>query len=185
MTGIDDIVTKYAVTNTYSALHSVLHAFRDTDAKIVLAMVGLPGSGKTTFADQIVEIATRGHSIPAIRTGRNETREALGHLAPGAKGVGTPEQERLVTAVHEWHVRELLTAGVRLVVQDSGNLTREHLEGLETVARENGACFLIRDMRHVPVSTCVARDAARRVPVGESVIRGMAERAGITAWSTV
>ena len=182
MSIIDDLASRHAITawpeqDIHDGVLGILDRFPET--LFLVATVGLPGAGKTTYADALVEQA-RARGFTAARTALNEAREALGHLPPGGKGVGTTEQEDLVREIHEWHVRGLFDAGVRLVVQDSGNIGRTDLQDLESIADDAGADFVVHDLRGVPVDVCVERDARRPFQVGEHIIRMMARDAGIT-----
>lgn len=135
----------------------------------LIATVGLPGSGKTTWARQWVA------ENPARRARIN--RDDLRAMLHGGR-VGTAWQERQVTLAQHAAVRALLLHGFEVVVDDT-NLVAKHRQQLEAIARECGAKVVIRRFDDVPVETCIARDARRprRQRVGEAVIRRMAAAA--------
>ncbi|MEN3304658.1 MAG: hypothetical protein V7603_860 [Micromonosporaceae bacterium] len=122
---------------------------------------GLPGSGKTTWAR-----AQPGH----VRVSRDDLRAML---HGGMLGLGWAERQ--VSIAEHTLVDALLRAGLN-VISDNTNLNGTHVRVLTAVARAAGAEVVVRDFTDVDVAECVARDAARPVPVGEEVIRAMWRR---------
>lgn len=127
--------------------------------------IGLPGSGKTTWARRYV------HNHPGtVRTNRDDLRAMLHH------GLYTPDNERIVVEVQHAMIRDALRAGRDVVVDDT-NLKGRTVMALEDLADRAGARINPVGFLDVPVDVCVERDAARPQPVGETVIRAMARRA--------
>lgn len=122
---------------------------------------GLPASGKSTWAlAWAAEDRTR-----RVRVNRDELRRMLDggeHL----KGV----TEQRVLAVRDEAVTRLLRDGHDVVCDDT-NLPQRIVRDLARLARRAGAEFEVHDFTHVPLETCVERDAARAAPVGEERIR--------------
>ena len=135
----------------------------------LIITVGLPGSGKSTWARQWV--AENPHW--RARVNRDDLRDML---HGGRKG--TAWQERQVTLAQHAAVRALLERGYEVVVDDT-NLVASHRRELLAIARECGAKVVIRRFDDIPVETCIARDARRprRTRVGAEVIRRMAATA--------
>lgn len=135
---------------------------------ILIITIGLPGSGKSTWARQWVA------ENPGRRARIN--RDDLRAMLHGGR-VGTAWQERQVTLAQHAAVRALLARGYEVVVDDT-NLVAAHRVQLKAIARECGAKVVVRRF-DVPLETCIARDARRprRQRVGEAVIRHMAATA--------
>lgn len=122
---------------------------------------GLPGSGKSTWARL---------QPNAVRVSRDELRLML-----HGGWTGLPECEDEVTEVQLATIRTLLHRGRDVIVHDT-NLRPADVRLLEGVAVSCRATFGIKNFTHVPLETCIERDAARSEPVGEAVIRGMHDR---------
>lgn len=139
--------------------------------------VGLPGSGKSTYARKWVA------ADPAnrVRVNRDCLRDMLW---PGCYERG-PHHEAVVTAVQHTAVTALLAAGWQVICDDM-NLDPDIMDAWQLLAHDTGAPLEVVDLTAVPVAECVARDRRRpeRGPggpvdgarVGEAVIRELAER---------
>ena len=124
---------------------------------------GLPASGKTTWA-RAWAAEDREHRA---RVNRDELRRMLDdgvHL----KGV----TEQRVLAVRDEALTRLLRSGYDVVCDDT-NLPQWNVRALAKLARGAGAEFEVHDFTHVPLETCLERDAARAEPVGEERIRDL------------
>lgn len=140
---------------------------------------GLPGCGKTTRAVAWAE-ADRQHRA---RVGRDVLREHVFHTMPILDRAG----EALLTEVQAGMVRTLL-AGGRSVIVDDTNLPDVRMRNWADLASTAGAQFLVWDMRGVPISTCIERDAARGAAggrlVGADIIRQIHARGSSTIPAT-
>lgn len=134
---------------------------------------GLPGSGKTTIARQLLASAGPGQMA---RVNRDDLRDML---HGGRLGVGWQEEQ--VTAAQCAAVAALLRAGVDVIADDT-NLDDVAVEAWGRLAAECGAVLQVIDLQHVGVDVCIARDAARAQrgerAVGAEVIHRMAETRG-------
>lgn len=129
-------------------------------SKLVM-MRGLPASGKSTRAKEIVD---GGGNF--IRVNRDLLREMLHFSKWSGKNEGITETaERAL-------VRGFLRGGANLVVDDC-NLGDKHLQMWKGVAEEEGAKFEMVEM-DTPPQECVVRDASREKKVGRDVIMRMA-----------
>lgn len=131
--------------------------------------LGLPGSGKSTWARQ---------QAGAWLVGRDAIRAMV---RPGQPWDHDDEAaEDVVTAIQHAAVEALLRLGERVICDDT-NLYARRRDGLAAVAAACGARFVVHDLRHVDVGLCIARDAGRPVGerVGKDAIRQMAKEAGL------
>ena len=140
---------------------------------ILTACRGLPGSGKTYWAQAWLEyMAIEGRRGALARVNRDDLRAMLFDAGYRAS---TEFIELRVTAAQHVMIRALLGKGVSVIVDDT-NLHPEHMQELRELARKCRAQFEIRDFTDVPLDTCIARDTLRPRPVGEAVIRDMWQR---------
>lgn len=138
--------------------------------------VGLPGSGKSTYAKQWVA------QDPESRFRLN--RDCFRDM--GRPGCYTPQAEDAVMVAIHGAARALLAAGTDVICDDT-NLRPERFAGWRALAAEVGAGFEVVDLTDVPVEECVRRDGLRPdrgyppsrwdgAQVGAAVIEGMAGR---------
>lgn len=126
---------------------------------------GLPGCGKSTYAREWVA-NDRAHRVRL-------TRDDFRTMMHGFR-LGTPDQERQVTAAQHAAISAVLAMGVAVICDDT-NLNPRDVETLRRLAASARAQFVVVDMTDVDVETCVSRDARRagRRRVGAKVIRTM------------
>jgi predicted kinase len=128
--------------------------------------VGLPGSGKSTWARQQQALDPN-----LWRVNRDDLRAMTKAVWPYGKPEAA-DHEDLLTAVQLTTVRVLLDSGVDVVVDDT-HLVAETVQVWSRLAARAGAHFAIQAFTHVGLEECIARDAARDKPVGAEVIRRM------------
>lgn len=133
---------------------------------------GLPASGKTTKAGEIV---SQGNWV---RVNRDLIRTML-HFDKF-----TPRNEGKTVDAEKALVRYFLSKDVNVVVDDC-NLNPKNNEIWGGIAHECGAKFETHTMR-TAWHTCVARDATRtdKDPVGKDVIKNMAIQYGLITFKT-
>lgn len=133
----------------------------------VVILRGLPASGKTTKA---LELVKQGY----LRVNKDDLR-AMVHGGKWSK-----ENEKEVLEIRDNLIRQYMKTGKNIVVDDT-NLAPHHLIQIDRVVREyNGSgtesSYEVRiddSFLSVSVDECIRRDAARTNPVGEKVILQM------------
>lgn len=135
----------------------------------LILTVGLPGSGKSTWAREWVA------EDPSRRARVN--RDDLRTMLRGKLVWGDRDLEEQVTIVQHISIRALLLRGISVVVDDT-NLNQVTLDTLTSIGQVYGAQVVIQRM-DTPVEECIRRDALRPPDqrVGEQVIRKMAQAA--------
>ena len=132
----------------------------------LIIMRGLPASGKSTKAKEIVE---QGGNY--VRLNRDLLRTML-HFN---KWSGNNEAQTIVAM--KSLARTYLTGGVSVVVDDT-NLGDKHRQSWSSIAQECDAKFEVVDME-TSLSECLIRDLNRDQRVGNAVILCMALQYGI------
>jgi predicted kinase len=128
---------------------------------------GLPGSGKTTWAQAMV-LASAGL---VTRVNRDDLRASL--FGVTGKTVLLHHEEEAITAVQRTTARALLDSG-RTVIIDDTNLRLRYARAWADLAVEAGVEFVVDDrFLDVPLDRCIAQDAGRPGGVGEAVIVDM------------
>jgi predicted kinase len=122
--------------------------------------MGLPGSGKTTWAKQYQEDHPN-----VIRVNKDTLREMLHN------GEYT-EQDHLVILVRDYIIGCAIIYGSDVIIDDT-NFNKKHHDSIERIAENHGITTEIKDFTNVPLEECIKRDAKRDKPVGEDVIRKM------------
>lgn len=137
----------------------------DTHMPKLIMLKGLPGSGKTTYANAMVK-----KSLGRLkRVNKDELRAMLDG------GKWSKDNERFVLDVRDWICAKALNDGLDVIVDDT-NLNLLHEQHLRAMAGITGAEFE-EVYLDVPLEECIARDAVRGAKsVGEGVITDMYKR---------
>lgn len=122
---------------------------------------GLPGSGKSTWAKELLEQNPNSYK----RINKDELRLMLDN------GNFSKDSEKFVLKVRDSLILLALSEG-RYVIVDDTNLHPKHEQHIKNLVKGYGKVE-IRDFTDVPIEWCIKRDLARPVSVGEKVIREM------------
>lgn len=128
---------------------------------------GLPASGKTTAARKLLA-----DSHGRIRRVNLDDLRAMLDDSGGER-VWSKAHEQTALEVQDAAVRSAIDGGFDAVV-DNTHLT-PHIPKRLKAAAAGLATFVVHDFTHVPIEECIRRDAARPEPVGEQVIRRLAD----------
>lgn len=135
---------------------------------VVHVMTGLPASGKTTAARRM-QAESEGRMR---RVNLDDLRTMLDVPAP-ERG-RSYAHEQTVLAVQDAAVRAAVDGGFDVVV-DNTHMT-PHIPKRLKAAVAGQATFVVHDFTDVPVEECIRRDAERERPVGEEIIRILADK---------
>ena len=106
-----------------------------------------------------------------IRFNRDDIRNMLGKY-------WVPSRENLIDSIYWNLLQDATLAGYDIVI-DNMNLNEKYIEDIKKFVEETNLFFLaysryeveVKDFFHVPLQTCIDRDAQRENPIGEKVIR--------------
>jgi predicted kinase len=148
----------------------------DTHAKetevttpFIILTRGLPGSGKSTWADNTISILRN-----TVKVERDEMRQ----LHFKQYGKLSTEQEEQVTRTQEALVRAYIGQGVNVIISDT-HLPDRSVKRWQKIGLELGSEVLVQEFRNVPLETVLKNNAERnkyQKVVPESVIRDMHNR---------
>ncbi len=135
--------------------------------KKVIVMRGLPGSGKSTWAKQLV--AENPNSYKRIN--RDELRLMFDH------GYVSKGNEKFIKQVRDMLILKALADGKHVIVDDT-NLSERSLVRIRQLVQEfnkehNDQVVVELQVMETSLAECIARDEGRERPVGENVIRKM------------
>lgn len=138
--------------------------------KKVIVMRGLPGSGKSTYAKELLAETTNTYK----RINRDELRLMFdaGYTSNG--------NEKFIKKVRDILIVKALEEGKHVIVDDT-NLSERNITRITQLVDEfnkehnNNVSIEVKEF-DTPLNECIARDAKREKPVGEKVIRDMHRR---------
>jgi len=138
--------------------------------KTVWILKGLPASGKSTYARNLVSSNPGQYK----RINKDDLRAML-DISKFSKA-----NEKFVSRTRDWLIIEALNDGKHVIIDDT-NLAPKHQTRIEQLAqeykKETGHEVQVKiKFFNVPLKECIKRDLARSNSVGEKVIKEMYQR---------
>lgn len=127
----------------------------------VIITVGVPASGKSTWAEAYVNAHPR-----TIIVCRDDLRAMQGCMP-----IGTPDQEKVITKIQNGMIEIALAEGKDCVVSNT-NINKQHRKNLIKFAHEHLADVEVK-VFDVPLEECIRRNTMRSRVVGGDIIRKM------------
>lgn len=127
----------------------------------ILMLKGLPGSGKSTWAKQLVE-----QDGTWVRVNKDTIREMVGGYSP--------KKEKLILKLRDAAIETALESGKKVIVDDT-NFHPKHEIQLRSIADVYAAVFETK-VFDTPLAECIENDLKRVNSVGEKVIKEMHEK---------
>ena len=128
----------------------------------LIMLRGLPASGKSTWAKELVEKEPGRWK----RINKDELRTMLDNSK------WSKQNENFVLVLRDYTITAALANHFNVIVDDT-NLAPKHEETLKELAKNMGAEFEIKDFTDVDVAICIKRDMNRPNQVGKKVIMQM------------
>lgn len=126
-------------------------------------MKGLPASGKSTFAKELVDANPGAYK----RVNKDDLRSMLDN------GKWSRGNEKFVLKIRDQIIRDALSEGKHVIVDDT-NLAPKHEQKMREIAKEfENTVVEIEDFTNIPLKVCIQRDLARPNSVGKDVIMAM------------
>ena len=128
----------------------------------LIICVGLPASGKSTWAKQWV----REDAKNRVRVNKDDIRRMLTTLWSG-------KLEKIVKKIEFESVRNALDKGFSVVLDNTNFRINQDIIN---VAKHYNVEIITQDFTHVSIEECIERDKNRFEKVGEYFIKRMAEK---------
>lgn len=129
----------------------------------IIYTVGLPASGKTTWAKQYIR-----DNPGTKRVNKDELRAMIDG------GKWSPKNEKDIIDIRDALIRRFLGDGHDVIVDDT-NFNPKHIARFHEIAEFHDAVVVCQDFT-TPLEECIRRDLERPNSVGERVIRKMYEQ---------
>lgn len=128
----------------------------------ILILKGLPASGKTTYAKEVVE--------KNAGIWKRVNKDDLRAMLDGSRWSKT--NEKFILEIRDIIIRTALHNRRNVIVDDT-NLAPFHEDRIRLLAADYDGCEVEVKMFDTPLAECIERDRKRDKPVGASVIRDM------------
>lgn len=128
--------------------------------KNIIITIGLPGSGKTTWAKDFVK-----ENPNYVRVERDELRFSLKNIP-----IGDSKFEKLVTQLQYQMVHTSLNNKYNVILSDTNCNKKYLLQFIDEFKTKADITFKVFD---TPIEECIKRDSLREKKVGEDIIKRM------------
>lgn len=132
--------------------------------KKVLILIGLPASGKSTYAKELL-LENPGRWV---RTNKDLLRE-MAHAS-----YWSPKNERFIVKLRDEIILMALEAGKHVIIDDTN--FGHHIEHIKELVKGKAKVEVNDSFLEVPVEECIRRDLERPRSVGKDVIMKMYNR---------
>lgn len=129
--------------------------------KKVILLRGLPGSGKTTFAKELIDNNKNQYK----RVNKDSLRAMMDNSHH------SKDSEKFILQIRDQIILAALENGKHVIVDDT-NFSPKHKERIEELIKGK-ATLETKDFFDIPLETCIERDLKRADSVGEKVIKKM------------
>ncbi len=136
--GLDQAITGDVATLRRALAHELAHSSATPGGGFLVALCGLPGTGKSHFAAALCR------RVPCLTLGSDRLRKTLVEQPVYSRG----EHARVFRAAHVL-LQQLLVEGHR-VIFDATNLTERAREPLREIARRTGAPLALVQLEAPP-----------------------------------
>jgi predicted kinase len=146
------------------------HKLKDTKMISIYMTVGIPASGKSTWAKDELKKDPEG----TVRVNRDDLRNMLSNYH------FSEENERMVTSVRNFAIQQAVRRGKHVII-DETNLNRRNFDDIcKLVKQMNIEAKIIEKPFYIELDDAIARDAARTgsAHVGEDVVRKFWKKSG-------
>jgi predicted kinase len=132
--------------------------------KRILILVGLPASGKSTFANNLL-LAEPGCWV---RSNKDSLRE-MAHASHWSKN-----NEKFILKLRDQIIMMAMADGKNVIIDDTN--FGKHINHIKDLVKGQAIVEINDSFLQVPVEECIRRDALRPKPVGKGVIMQMYRR---------
>lgn len=129
--------------------------------KKVILTRGLPGSGKSTWAKEMISNNHNSYK----RVNKDDLRSMIDN------NFTSKSTEKLILDIRDSIIMLCIENGKNVIVDDT-NLSETHYNRISQLVKGK-AEVIIKDFTNVPLETCIERDSKRTNPVGSKVIKEM------------
>lgn len=127
----------------------------------VIMTKGLPASGKSTWAKEIISNNPNKYK----RINKDDLRAMLDNSKH------SNSSEKFVLKIRDLIIMQAIDAGKHVIIDDT-NLCTKHEEHIKQLIKGR-ANLIIKDFTDITLDICIERDLKRPISVGEKVIRNM------------
>ena len=132
----------------------------------IIILQGIPGSGKTTYANKWVDESPEDR----VRINRDDIRRMSGKY-------WVPSREEYITDIEDFILSTAMSHGYDIII-DNMNLNHTVTDKIkETVDEYNANYNITYSLGYIfldtPLEECISRDAARDNPIGEETIKSI------------
>jgi len=145
---------------------------------------GLPASGKSTWAKEMILLSTKTTTLPLfVRVNMDDIRNMLGFGYDGPMA-WTKELEESALIVQDNAILAAVKGGHNVIV-DNTHIDQKMPKRIKRLF-DGDVTFRVKDFSYISAQTCIARDVLRRnagrASVGPAVIESMASRMKNSKW---